>query len=283
MEKYLDYLKYNRNYSDNTINSYKRDIIQFNNYITKDYKDLNYNDCKSYLSYLYDDNNCKSSVSRKISSLKSYFKYLEKNNIIEKNPFSLISLPKKEKRLPKFINYDDLDAIIKSLTETTFINKRDKLIFELLYSTGIRLSELDNIKLKDIDFSEKNIKILGKGNKERIVFFGDYSLDIIKSYLKDLNNNEYLLVSKNNKKISTRTIQKSIDRIIKTASIKKDITPHTLRHTFATHLLNEGCDILTVQELLGHSSLDTTQIYTHISNERLRKVYLDTHPRSKKK
>lgn len=288
--KFIDYLKYQKNYSEYTIINYKQDLEEFFNYLdNRDFININYNDVKEYLVHLYEKKNSKSTVSRKLSTLRSFYKYLHKENIVKLNPFSLIRSPKKEKRLPKFVNYEDLDTIFELLKTGTPIGQRDRLIFELLYSTGVRVSELCDIKINDIDFKSKTIRVIGKGNKERIVCYGEYGDEIINLFIKDgrkvlLKNkdSDYLLLNNSGNQIHTRLVQIIIEKLIKKACIKKNITPHTLRHTFATHMLNEGCDILTVQELLGHSSLDTTQIYTHVSNERLRKVYLDTHPRAKK-
>jgi integrase/recombinase XerC len=185
---------------------------------------------------------------------------------------------------------EDISIIFDIPDINTPIGQRNRLILELLYGTGIRVSELCNIKLVDINYNKKTINIIGKGNKERIVFYGDVCESILDKYINYgrnilLNNkNSYYLIIGTNKttKISVRSIELIIDKIIKRAALKKNITPHILRHTFATHLLNEGCDILLVKEFLGHSSLDTTGIYTHVSNEKLRKVYLDSHPRAKK-
>lgn len=286
IDNFINYIKNIRNYSENTIINYNNDLEEYSKYLES--KKLNilsitYKEVKEYLSYLYDKNYSKSSLSRKISTLRSFYKYLYNESLIDKNPYLFVSLPKKEKKLPRYINYEDLDLILNVPDLETNYGLRDRLILELLYGTGIRVSELCNIKIKDIDFNKKTINIIGKGDKERVVLYGEYCLEILNKYMKIRNSdNEYLILSNNNNKINVTTVQKILKEILKKASIKKNITPHVFRHTFATHLLNEGCDILTVKELLGHSSLDTTQIYTHVSNERLRSVYLDTHPRSKK-
>lgn len=282
---YIKYIENIRNYSHNTIVNYSSDLEEYNKYLKNkkiDILSVTYKEVKEYLSYLYDKKYSKSSLSRKISTLRSFYKYLYNESLIDKNPYIFVSLPKKEKKLPRYVNYEDLDLIFNIPDLNTTYGIRDRLILELLYGTGIRVSELCNIKLKDIDLKNKTIRIIGKGDKERIVLYGEYCSEILSKYLNVRENEEYLILSNNNKKINVSTVQKILKDILKQASIKKNITPHVFRHTFATHLLNEGCDILTVKELLGHSSLDTTQIYTHVSNEKLRKVYLDTHPRSKK-
>ena len=293
LKEFITYLKKERGYSDYTIKNYELDIIDFLEYCKENklniYK-VKYFDVKSYLVKLHEKDYKGTTISRKISSLRTFYSFLYDNNLIDKNIFKYVVVPKKEKRLPKYITNDDVKSIFDVPDICSPIGKRNRLILELLYGTGIRVSELCNIKVKDIDINEKTIRILGKGSKERIVFYGDVCAEILELYLSDgrnvlLNkkNNEYLIIGayKKDKPLTTRSVELIINDIIEKAAINKKVTPHVLRHTFATHLLNEGCDILMVKELLGHSSLDTTGIYTDVSNERLRKVYLDTHPRAK--
>jgi len=211
------------------------------------------------------------------------------NNYSDNNPFLLISSPKKEKRMPRFINYQGIEEIFNIPDLKTTEGQREKVIIEILYGSGVRVSELVNIKIKDIDFSSKTILIFGKGNKERIVPFGDYALEAINIYMDDARDkyldgksSDYLIVGKNEEKLTTRRIEQIIDSLIKRTSIKMNITPHMFRHTFATHLLDNGCDLIAVQELLGHESLSSTEIYTHVSNEHLREVYYKCHPRNRK-
>lgn len=294
VKEFITYLKKERGYSDYTIKNYELDIIDFLEYCKENklniYK-VKYFDVKSYLVKLFEKNYKGTTISRKISSLRTFYSFLYDNNLVDKNIFKYVTTPKKEKRLPKYITNDDISTIFNIPDITSPIGERNRLILELLYGTGIRVSELCNIKLKDIDLNNKTIRILGKGSKERIVFYGDVCAEILELYMSDgrnllLNkkNNDYLIIGayKNDKPFTTRSVELIINDIIEKAAINKKVTPHVLRHTFATHLLNEGCDILMVKELLGHSSLDTTGIYTHVSNERLRKVYLDTHPRARK-
>lgn len=295
LEEFLDYIINQKNYSNNTFKNYKIDILEFGGYLDKEginYLDVDYDFIKGYLMELYNRKLSRNSVARKLSSLRSFYKYLFNNNLIKTNPFKYVSTPKKEKRLPKYLGVEELEIIFNTPNVNTPLGQRDKLILEILYATGIRVGELVNIKLSDIDFYKKEIRVLGKGNKERIDPFGDYCLDAINLFLEDgrkkiLNKHhttcEYLIINEQGKKITTRGVEKLIDNIVKQASLKKHVSPHMLRHTFATHLLNEGCDIRTVQELLGHESLESTQIYTHVSNERLRAVYLKCHPLNNKK
>lgn len=292
IDRFIEYLKYQRNYSDFTCNNYNKDLNEYNSFILSNkinYKNMDYNEAKEYVIYLNKKNDAKSTISRKLSSLRTFYKYLVLNNKVESNPFLLVSSPKKEKRIPKFINYNNMEEILNVPNIKTKEGQRERVILEVLYASGVRVSELVNIKLKDIDFSNKNILILGKGSKERLVSFGDYALEYINLYLKEGRNllldgvkSDYLIVGKKSEKLTTRRVEQIIDDIIKRTSIKLNITPHMFRHTFATHLLDNGCDLLVVQELLGHTSLSSTEIYTHVSNEHLREVYLKCHPRNKR-
>lgn len=293
LNKFIEYLKLERNYSDNTIHNYELDITDyliFSKENNIDIYNVNYNDVKKYLLSLYNKKYKVSSIDRYISSLRSYYSYLYDNGLVNRNMFKYISLPRKEKLLPKYVNSNDLDIIFDSIKLDNKVGIRNRLIFELLYATGIRVSELCNICISDIDINQRTIRIVGKGNKERIVIFNHTCSDILSLYLDEarclfLNgkNSKYLFIGMNKTNhLSVRSVELIIDKVILNAGINKNITPHTIRHTFATHLLNEGCDILIVKELLGHSSLDTTGIYTHISNERLRGVYLNSHPRARK-
>ena len=285
MEKdmFLNYIK-NKNYSNYTIDSYNKDLDNFYVYLTQnntDIKKVNYKFLRGYLTVLYDKKYSKKTIARNISTLKSFFKYLKKEYIIESNPMNLIKTPKIDKKLPKFLNYDDLEKILSIPDTTTFLGKRNALILELLYSTGVRVSELVNIKLNDIDLSEEKILILGKGNKERYVLFGSKAKEKMLDYLKEkTDDSPYLIVNRYGNKITDRGIRKILDSIILEASLSYKISPHTLRHTFATHMLDSGADIEIVKELLGHESLSTTQIYTHVTSESLKRVYSETHPRA---
>lgn len=292
IKDFLNFILKQKNYSLNTIKNYEIDILEFKEYLDKEgvkYLDANYDFIKGYLMELYNRKLSRSSVARKLSSLRSFYKYLFNNDLIKTNPFKYVSTPKKEKKLPKYLGVEELEIIFNIPDINMPLGQRDKLILEVLYATGIRVGELVNIKISDIDFYRKEIRILGKGNKERIDPFGDYCLDAINTFISDGRKKllekhhtscDYLIINERGGKITTRGVEKIIDNIVKKASLKKHVSPHMLRHSFATHLLNEGCDIRTVQELLGHESLESTQIYTHVSNERLREVYLKCHPRS---
>lgn len=290
-EKFLEKLKYEYNYSDFTINSYDYEITKFLNYLNDskiDYRKINLDIIRNYLKYLDNLNYKKNSVSKNLSSLRSYYKFLIEENIISKNPFKNISNPKKDKKLPDFLNYEEINKIFETIDVNTVLGLRNRCILEILYDTGIRVSELVNLKINNIDFSNKTINIFGKGKKERIVYYGDYLQEILEKYIntsrKELLNKkatEYLILNNNGSKITTRGVEYIVDKIVNEAAIKHKISPHVLRHTFATHMLNGGADIKSIQQLLGHESLSTTGIYTHITNDVLRQEYLKNHPRSK--
>lgn len=282
IDSFINYLKYEKNFSKYTIKSYKTDLDEFYEFSSNKEVDLKL--IKIYLKSLYEKKYKTKTVSRKVSSLKSYFKYLESENLIKENPMRLISNPKVEKTLPNYLNYDDLEKLLSYPDIKTKYGLRDALILEMLYSSGIRVSEFANMKIKDIDFHDRKILILGKGNKERYVYYGLKCEKLLKEYLKlEHKNSEYLLIGKTKDKLNEREIRKVVTDTAKKAGIKVHVSPHTLRHTYATHMLNEGADLKSVGDLLGHESLSTTQIYTHVSNERLRQVYLKAHPRAHKR
>ena len=289
MDKYVDdfinYLEYERNYSNNTIIAYKNNIEKFIDYIDIDIKKVNYDTIRSYISYLYEKKYQAKSISRMISSLRSFFKYLKINHIINENPMTLISNPKLEKKLPKYLTINEVESMLNAPDMSDKIGIRDAFILELLYVSGIRVSELVNIKINDIETSERRIKILGKGSKERYVLYGSRCQELLSKYIKVRNEflkypNDYLLLSLTGRKLNPREVRNIINRIKIKAGVDISISPHTFRHTFATHMLNEGADIRAVQELLGHENLSTTTIYTHLTNEKLRRTYLNTHPRA---
>lgn len=277
--EYRNYLTSVRKYPDNTVNSYLSDITIFKEYLSSlkiNYLKVDKDIIREYLKVLGNSNYKSSSINRILSSLKNYYDYLEYKHLIEYNPLKDLNRPKKEKRLPNFINNNDYEEIIKkSLERTDFIGRRNTLLLELLYSSGIRISEALNIKIKDINMGDKSIRILGKGSKMRIVYFGEYAKEYLEEYLKARNSSlEYLFLNKNNTLLTRRGAEYIISNLVKTSLLKKKVTPHTFRHSYATEMLNNGADIRSVQELLGHSSLSTTGIYTHVTNEVVRREYL---------
>ena len=291
IDKYLEYLKVERKYSNKTILSYKDDLIEYNEFLGNNFTNIlniDINIVNNYMKYLYERKITKSSISRKLSSIRGLYNYLVREEIIKENYFNKISNPKRELYLPKFLKEEELDKIFSVCNFNNPTEERDTLIIELLYATGVRVSELVNIKIKDINRKEKLIKVLGKGNKERIVIYNNHTKKALDAYLKDGYNyfnkksSEYLILNKNGNKLSERYIREIINKKVSQASLDIKISPHTLRHTFATDILENGMDLMTVKELLGHESLNTTSIYTHITNEQIKKTYNLAHPRAKK-
>ena len=263
VNKFINHIE-SKNYSDKTLLSYINDLYYFYMFIKKDLDKVNDEDIRDYLEYLNLQKEKSSSIRRKISSLKSFYKFLYKNDYIDKKnyPLSKVSLPKLEKKLPKFIYYNDLLEIINE-SNNSKDNIRDRLIIEMLYATGVRVSELINIKVSDIDFNNRRIIVCGKGNKERIVYYGEYAEEVLKEYLNvHIRKSDYLFANTKGDKLTDRGVRYIIDKIMNKLSVKVHVTPHVLRHTFATDMLNNGCDIKVVQELLGHSSLKATEIFS---------------------
>lgn len=290
---FLAYLEVQKNYSVYTRNNYQRDIEDFLTFCSErkiSYQVLTYPEAQSYLVYLYEEKkNQASSVSRKISAIRRFYQYLSNQNIVQNSSFSLLKLPKKEKKLPKFFAYNELEELFCIPDQSTPLGQRDAVILEMLYATGIRVSELVGIEVEDIHLADKTIHILGKGNKERIVYFNQATANRLKKYLADgrkiLNQKQlpFLFLNQHGGQLTTRGVEDILERIIQKTSLNKHISPHMIRHSFATHLLNDGCDLLSVQQLLGHESLSATSIYTHVTTDRLKEVYLHTHPRARKK
>ena len=285
IDDYLEFLKYQKNYS------YETDIMEYFNYINSEglnYKDIEYSDIRFYLMYLKEKKDNNASIDRKLSALRGFYKYLVNENILHNNVFSLVNGPKKSKKLPRYFDYNELEEMFLIPDINTSLGQRDLLLLEMLYATGCRVGELVSIKVKDIDFNRRNILIVGKGNKERYLNYGEYCEDILNKYLIDgyislnKNNSDYLFLNNNGGVLTERGVRFILDKIIKQTGINKNISPHMIRHSFATHLLNEGCDLLTVQKLLGHESIKATQIYTHVTTDRLKEVYFHSFPRAKK-
>ncbi len=290
--KFIEYLKL-KNHSKYTVISYQNDLENFQQFLICEsisVKDVDYKIIRNYLSYLYSKNYSKRTIARHISCLRSLYHYLMKEHIITKNPMKLISNPKLDQTLPKFLYTNELEDLLLIPDQTTPLGIRDAVMLELMYSTGVRVSELVSIQLKDILLYERKIKVMGKGSKERYVLYGSRLQTLFDKYLSGMRsnllkdkNNDFLLLNHLGNPLTTAGVRTILNKIIQKGALKFHISPHVLRHTFATHMLNEGADLKSVQELLGHENLSTTQIYTHVSNERLRQVYLNAHPRAGKK
>lgn len=279
--KYLEYLDKELNFSKNTIDSYRKDLADFFCFVNRqgiDYLSINRYDVRAYLKYLDELKLKNSTIARRISAIRSFYNYLLSMGIISNNIFNSIRNPKLEKKLPNYLSYEELGDILDSIDISTPTGIRNRLLIEMFYATGCRVSELINIKMSDINFTNKSIRIMGKGSKERIVYYGDYAQIYLNMYLETEFNKDskYLFLNDKKDAMSVQDVEVIIRYIVKDLALKTHVTPHTLRHTFATHLLNNGADIKSVQELLGHASLNTTGIYTHVSNERLKEVYLKT-------
>ncbi|MEX6262018.1 tyrosine recombinase XerC [Staphylococcus haemolyticus] len=287
---FLNMLKVERNFSAHTLKSYHDDLVQFNHFLEQELinlKTFEYKDARNYLSYLYSQNLKRTTVSRKISTLRTFYEFWMTQDETIINPFVQLVHPKKENYLPQFFYEEEMEALFETVAKDTKKGLRDRVILELLYATGIRVSELVNIQLKDIDMSLPGVKVLGKGNKERFVPFGEFCRQSIEQYLREFKpiqhtKHSFLLVNMNGAPITERGVRYVLNDVVKRTAGVTEIHPHKLRHTFATHLLNQGADLRTVQSLLGHVNLSTTGRYTHVSNQQLRKVYLNAHPRAKK-
>lgn len=287
--EFLDYISYEKKYSDYTEKNYELDLFKYFDYLDKNnlnYLTVKYKDVSNFTLFLAKQNYKSTTINRIDSSIRSFYNYLELEEKINGNPFKAASNLKVPKRLPNYFKYDEYLTMISVIDKDDY-EYRNRLILEMLFATGLRVSELSNIKIKDIDFSEREIKIMGKGSKERFVFYNKECATVLDSYMREcrcklLNgkDSEYLFINHLGDKLTDRGIRLIIDKIVKKSCIKSKVSPHTFRHTFATMLLNEGCNIKSVQELLGHSSLGTTGIYTHLTNDEVRLAYMKAHPRA---
>ncbi|MDD3802797.1 MAG: tyrosine recombinase XerC [bacterium] len=284
-ENFLNYIRVQKKYSEMTQKSYSIDLEQFLEFLQNEKIDsieqVDKRTVRMFISYLSESGMKKRSISRKVATLKSFFKFLSREGIVKKNPMTLIKTPSFEKKLPVFVSVDIMNRFLDSMKKNTFLEMRDRLIFEMLYATGMRSNELVSLDVDDVLKKEMTVKIKhAKGGKERHVPFNEPTKEILESYLSLRNSTDKaLIVSLRGHRLDNRAVRRIIKkRIIDFAEIS-NISPHTLRHTFATHMLNNGADIRVVQELLGHSSIGTTQIYTHTSVERLIDVYKKSHQR----
>ena len=276
LENYRNYLKYERAYSDNTVGAYMNDLNKYEEFLKKDILESDTEDLEKYLKYI--KNLESTTVAHKITSIKSYFNYNIKRGIISVNPADKVSRPKLTKHLPEYLTEEEVGKLLDVEVKSPY-DYRNKTILELLYSSGIRISELVNIKTPNYDSEECLIRIMGKGSKERIVPLGDYAINIMNDYMNNYRplinkkHTDYVFINNRGDKISRQFIFKVIKKEALKKGIKKDISPHTLRHTFATHLLKNGADLRIIQELLGHENISTTQIYTHVTNNKLKSDY----------
>lgn len=291
LHAFMEYIQLERNYSNHTVQEYDKDIKQFLSFLdiegVTDLNEVEYVHARLYVTKLYEEKLARTSISRKISSIRSYYKFLHKEYNIRDEAFQSLFHPKKEKKLPHFFYEEEMSQLFEGNRGTDFLSIRNIAILELLYATGIRVSELTSIELRHIDSSYGVVRVTGKGRKERYIPVGDYALAAVDDYLVNSRpklmkktSHTFLFVNSRGEHLTTDGVRYILNQMLKKASINSTIYPHMLRHTFATHLLNNGADLRSVQELLGHSTLSSTQIYTHVTKEHLRKTYMNAHPRA---
>ena len=285
IEKFIRYMEIEKNYSGHTIVNYKLDLQDFNKFLAGTaLEKVDYLTLRKYLAVLKEKGLGSRSVGRRLSALRSFFRFLSREGYIKTNPILMLSSPKLDKHLPSFMTEEEVSKLIESAfakNEKDLLGLRDRAILEVFYSSGLRISELAGLNLEDLDFISGVVKIRGKGKKERITPIGEAALTAIRKYLERRKKQaDAVFLNKNSRRITTRGIRNIVVKYLRVAGIKPGVSPHTFRHSFATHLLNRGADLRTVQELLGHANLSTTQIYTHLTTEKLKSVYDKAHPRA---
>jgi integrase/recombinase XerC len=296
VSSFLNYLTVEKNCSPLTVSNYQRDIQIFLTYLSgKGFTDfawpsLTVLQIRSYLAYMNDENFARRTIARRISSLRSFYKYLVREGKIAQNPFTRVRSPKLDKRLPSFLEEGEINEILDLPDQSTALGLRDQVVLELLYATGCRVSELVGLKLSSVDTGNLFVLLHGKGNKERIVPIGHKCRSALLAYYKESRSllmakyqvpeHQKVLVNSRGGALTDRSVRRILDKYVRSLALRKHVSPHTIRHTFATHLLEHGADLRTVQELLGHANLSTTQIYTHVTTERIASVYKKNFPRA---
>lgn len=292
LEEYIRYLRIERGLADNTIESYKRDLNQYLVYLEKneltDWEKIDRYTILSFMQELKETKKSSATVIRMVSSLRKFHQYLKQEQRSSVDPMLHIDTPKKAQHLPKVLSMTEVEKLIETPNTNEVLGLRDRAILEVMYATGLRVTELTELKMDDLHLSLGLIQTIGKGDKERIIPIGDLAIKWIENYLKYSRNklekpskrSPYLFLNHHGRKLTRQGIWKNLGALVKKAGIEKEVTPHTLRHSFATHLLENGADLRVVQELLGHSDISTTQIYTHITKQRMAKVYKTYHPRA---
>ncbi len=286
IDKFINYIELEKNYSIHTCQNYRRDLKEFEEFLKnnkiEDVKNIDYFVLRKFVSLLNKKKLSKRTISRKISTLKSFFRLLVREKVLKNNPASSLIYPRLDKPLPKFLTESQVEKILDLPNTKKLLGLRDRAILEFLYSTGARVSEMVSLKKEDLDLIGGVVKVFGKGKKERILPLGEPAIESLRDYLKArVDEQRALFLNKNNKPLGDRGVRSIISNYIKKAAFLFKVSPHVFRHSFATHLLNRGADLRSLQELLGHSSIATTQIYTHVSLDSLKKVYQKTHPRAK--
>jgi integrase/recombinase XerC len=309
VRQFLDYLKLEKHFSDYTVKSYGADLIQFGQFLAGEIGHANANQAagaltpeqlderqvkcepltvREFLAYLYAQNYTKSTTARKLATLRSFYKFLIRRGVVSVNPLSTIRTPKQEKRLPKCLDLEQVQKLLDAPEDTELLGARDKAMLEVLYSSGIRVSELVELEMSDLDLNEGILRVKGKGRKDRLTPIGSQAIKALQRYFELRSADPKLssqtltrvFLNKHGEALSTRSVRRKLDKYLVEAGLDPGISPHTLRHSFATHLLNNGADLRSVQELLGHQSLSTTQIYTHLTTSRVKQVYDQAHPRA---
>ncbi len=294
LKNFLIYLEVEKNFSKHTIRAYNSDILGFLIWLddTK-IEETNHTKLKDYLVFIQKFNYSKTTLSRKIASIRTFYRFLYRERIIESNPANSVHAPKRNKSLPKFLSKEEIEQILNNIKIDTPAGFRNRTILELLYATGMRVSELSNLNFGNLNLDENEITVLGKGNKERIVLVSSRAKDFLNKYINTVrymivedglkpeqNEDSPVFINKTGYRLQTQSIRAALNDIVKKIELPKKVTPHVFRHSFATKLLENGADLRVVQELLGHASISNTQIYTHVSTERLKAVYDSTHPRA---
>ncbi len=295
LNEFIDTLNAEKGYSPHTCRAYRIDISEFIEFTAgegiskksdaekrflEQLTSIDKHSIRTYLAYLVKNKKSKRTIARKLSSLKAFFNYLVKSNHLTANPADMIPFPKLEKTIPRFLSIDDVFCLLDSIKTDTWFDKRNLAMFETFYSTGMRVSEIEGMDMDDIDFQHQMIRVLGKGSRERMVPVGKRALNAIKEYRMYLKEYQIpVFVNKAFSRLGSRSIRRILDQIVNACGLNVPVSPHTLRHSFATHMLDSGADLRGIQEILGHQSLSTTQVYTHVSMDRLMQVYDKAHPR----
>jgi integrase/recombinase XerC len=298
IEQFLEHLRYERNVSAHTLRNYSSDLEQFTHFLAPDRKtklpdvtEIDHLTIREWMASLHSDQKKKSSIARKLAALRTFFQFLVREGVLELNPAKLVSTPKLEKKLPNHLSIEEAIRFIESPDVETELGKRDRAMLELMYATGVRVAELTTLNVADVDFQNQLIRVTGKRRKQRIVPFGDPAGEAIRNYLgvreKFLFNapvskrdEAALFLNYQGTRITTRSVGRMVEKYIRICAGMHNISPHALRHSFATHLLDSGADLRDIQELLGHARLSTTQVYTHVSMEKLIEVYDKAHPKA---
>lgn len=285
IEKFENYLTVEKNYSDHTLRNYTSDLIEFANFLgDKDPKEVTHLDLRRFLAELKNRNLAKSTIARKLGAIRSFFRFLFRDKHIEANPADGVFTPKLDKKLPEFLDPEKTLRLITAPVGDNLMGARDRAILEVLYSTGCRVSELVGMNLDDVDHVASVVKVRGKGKKERLTLLGKEAEKALRLYLSKRKlagiDNKAVFLNKLKTRLTDRSVRRVVDKYIREASIEQKISPHSLRHSFATHMINNGADLRSVQELLGHKNLSTTQIYTHLGSKRIKEIYSKAHPRA---